>query len=70
LPHYPIPSPPFFPPIVMHKKQKWRLNVQLNYKMLSVIEYLLYYGGGLKKLLVSNNYACVVISSNFEISNK
>jgi len=37
---------------------------------LSVIEYLLYYGGGLKKLLVSNNYPCVVISSNFEISNK
>jgi len=47
-----------------------RLNFQLNYKMLSVIEDLLYYGGGLKKLLVSNNYPLVVISLNFDISNK
>jgi hypothetical protein len=48
-----------------------RLNVQVNYKMLSVIEYLLYYGGGLKKLLVSNYYPSVVISLNFKqiISN-
>ncbi len=47
-----------------------RLTVQLNSKMLSIIEYLLYYGDGLKKLLVSNNYPSVLISLSFEISNK
>jgi len=47
-----------------------RLNIKLNYKMLSIIEYLLYCGGGLKKLLVSNNYPSLVISLNFDISNK
>jgi hypothetical protein len=47
-----------------------RLNIQLNYKMLSIIEYLLYCESGLKKLLVSNNYPSLVISFNFDISNK
>jgi hypothetical protein len=48
-----------------------RLNIQLNYKMLSIIEYLLYCGGGLKKLLVSNNYPSLVISLilTFQINN-
>jgi hypothetical protein len=47
-----------------------RLDIQLNYRMLSIIEYLLYYGGGLKKLLVSNNYPSLIISLNFDILNK
>jgi hypothetical protein len=47
-----------------------RLNIQLNCKMLSIIENLLYCGGGLKKLLVFNNYPSLVISLNFDISHK